>query len=200
MLRVAIVRPDTWYPLLSAAEREKAAQITHSQRRSEFICCRGLLRLALGRELGDAPERIPIVIDSRGKPRLRAGEIAFSIAHTQGLGLVALSSRPTLGIDAELAARRLDVEAVASELLSQDELVRLDAVPAEHRKAALLRAWVRHEATTKATGQGLIATAMNPVPPSLTIADLELGVEYVGAVAADGPSYNVTLHTLLGLT
>ena len=195
VLRVAVVRPESWLPLLASEEHVQAARITYPQRRAEFICCRGSLRAVLGHELGCAPAAVPLVIDARGKPGLEVGEIAFSIAHTQGLGLLAFAVRRRVGVDVEPSTRALDVEAVIGEFLNSADRARVESAPSERRKAELLRAWVRNEAAVKATGQGLVLPA-DPMPAGMTATDLDLGDEYVGAVVADGSSYRVKMQTM----
>lgn len=108
------------------------------------------LALKTGRPLA-APD---LRVRADGKPHLAGDEIAFSLAHSGRLALIAIADLGPLGIDLELPRavvieehRRAQIEVVAAALAG----VPLPTDPA----ARLLVAWTRLEAVAKATGEGV---------------------------------------------
>ena len=92
----------------------------------------------------------PITVTERGKPYFTAGNVHFSISHTDRVVFCALSDRP-VGIDAENADRKIDPK-LAEKILSPAEKLRYENAP--DKNAALLRLWVQKEAYAKLTGRG----------------------------------------------
>lgn len=196
--------------LLSPAEREAADSYRAGRARDEFVLTRAILRWLLGSYTGLSPLEVPLRPDgpSRGtKPRLEPElGLRFNLSHTTGLALVAVSDEE-VGVDLE----RIDDEASLGEL----EGVLLSPAEAEGsgtmRSAEMLATWCRKEAVLKALGLGLsvsptLLTIELPPPisgsgwgrargaaiPAVMVRDLDLGGDYVGAVAT--PSGSPSLH------
>lgn len=117
--------------------------------RREPLCAYGLLALALRRREGwrDLPE---IALGERGKPYFptRPG-LHFSLSHTEGAVLAALSDRP-VGADIQ-RVRPVSPEAMRRIAGTEDP-------------EAFFRCWVRREARSKRTGQGM-ASMLRAEPP-----------------------------------
>ena len=117
-----------------------------SPRQPESLYAWALLGLALGR--GEVPA---VAREPSGKPYFPdAPELCFSLSHTQGAVLLALSDRP-VGADVELVRP------------APPRLSRRFGLEGE----AFFRSWVRREARGKRTGAGVTAqlrteTAMGP--------------------------------------
>ena len=109
---------------------------------------RQLLAQMYRQQLG--AEMPPVSVTDRGKPYFTAGNIHFSISHTEKRVFCVLSDRP-VGIDAESTDREIDLK-LANKILSPTEKLRYDS--AEDKRAALLRLWVQKEAYAKLTGRG----------------------------------------------
>jgi 4'-phosphopantetheinyl transferase len=136
-----------------------------------------ILRAVLGRE--------PRIIRSEGtKPRLAgSSDGRFSVAHTDGLALVAVSRGTEVGVDVErLDARRVDV-AVAARYLDRRLAGRLATMPPATRTRAFLRAWTELEATAKGRDHAL--DGMTDAPRRGTVVELPVGPHHVGALWVD---------------
>lgn len=142
---------------LGPAERERYARIRDAAARARSEAVRGMLRELLARELGREPG---IREGPQGKPHLERGELRFSVAHTEGLALIALARGLELGVDVERARELVPRE--LSPVLAPAELDEVAALPAAERSRAALRRFVRKEALLKGLGTGL----GGPVEPS----------------------------------
>lgn len=92
----------------------------------------------------------PVAVTDRGKPYFTAGNVHFSISHTDDAVFCVLSDHP-VGIDAESMDRKIDPK-LADKILSPAEKARYEK--AKDKNAALLRLWVQKEAYAKLTGRG----------------------------------------------
>lgn len=157
------------------------------------------LRLLLARA-GAPDPAAAFVISDTGKPSLAAGP-AFSLSHVAGHALIGITRTGTIGVDIErrerdirMAPERAQRIRVAGNRLAPQALALSD----DHH--GTLRAWVRLEASAKAEGigiarmlgrHGVLGSAERaqpddrPPPPSpLHVADLSLGRDLLGALAA----------------
>jgi phosphopantetheinyl transferase len=89
------------------------------------------------------------------KPIVTGVDLQLSYAYGRSIVAVAVSRCRSIGIDVESSHARVD-ETLARNVLSVRELERLVELPPSHRRAAVLRAWVRKEAVLKASGVGLL--------------------------------------------
>jgi len=108
-------------------------------RRAEHEAGRRLLCEALGCDASH------ILLRDNGKPYLPGGPF-FSISHSDGLVLLAVSGLAEIGCDAERTDRPLRNEAAIRKKI---------ALPGEE-DIPLLTLWVKHEAIYKAGGPGKI--------------------------------------------
>ena len=112
-----------------------------------------------------------IAVADRGKPYFTAGNLHFSISHTEKHAFCCLS-RENVGIDGE-EADRIVHPSVAEKFLSPAEWERYLASP--DRNAAMLRLWVMKESYAKLTGRGygnyLKETSFSPEDPEIQIID-----------------------------
>lgn len=115
------------------------------------------LRILFEARLGPRIRHAPFARSATGKPSLAAaGDVAFSLAHTRGLALIAIGDCEPLGVDIERMrpvrmpdARRAPIEREAVALAAGA------ALAGHHRDARFLNAWVRIEAAAKAHGVGV---------------------------------------------
>jgi 4'-phosphopantetheinyl transferase len=143
-------------------------------RPARFGCADAVLRTLLRAQLGAEPE---IVVGPRGKPALAGGEIAFSIAHSGTLALIAIGVGE-VGIDVEQHRPR-DVIAIARRFFTADEVALVAVEPRE-----FYRLWCRKEALVKARGTGLVL----PLPDVRDVAglvDLDVTPGYSAAIYSD---------------
>ena len=187
-LDVPTARLDALAATLSTDERDRALRFRFERHRARWVAARGTLRAILAGYLRRAPASLDLATDANGKPFLRDGEdpvpLRFSLAHADGVALVAVAWRREVGVDIEReAADRADLD-VARRMFAHDEALALAGMPAPLRCRAFFALWTAREAYAKAIGRGL--EAMRDTPPAgWTMRQLALGPGYAGAVAVE---------------
>jgi 4'-phosphopantetheinyl transferase len=195
----ALLQLEDALPRLSPDEQRRRAAMSDRHASRRWAAAHVALRLVLEREVGAIVRRQAYVTTPAGKPELPAHGIAFSLAHADGLALVATGARAPLGVDIETTRllrmsrdRRLAIQAGAERLAGQP-LPRGD-VP------GFLQAWVRIEAVAKAEGLGLAvvlamtgaygprrgtvdSVALDRLAGDLALVDLALGPGVYACVA-----------------
>jgi 4'-phosphopantetheinyl transferase len=150
-----------------------------------------------------------------GKPSLSAPDRAFlprfSVSHSGGCQIVAVSDRE-VGVDVERRLPLPDLDLLVQTILAPDVADGLLSLPRPERLRSFYREWTKREACLKGAGLGLAADpkdlTFEPARaearfersrvPSLaetwSVTMLDLGPEYTGALAVEGPP--VRLRTL----
>lgn len=149
-------------------------------------------------------------VDPMAHPNI---EPIFSLSHTRGLGLCAVlhsdgsraaSSPVGVGVDGEYTSRKIEALELAERFFSPSEAELLRDLDAEPRAQTFFRLWTLKEAVVKALGlglsQNLSSFSCGVDPPTLvaaehallpldgwTLAELDLGEGYVGALALRHP-------------
>jgi len=157
--------PDDVERLLDVAERRRASRIIREPARRRWIAARGALRLLLGSCLGEPPGGLRFGSEAHGKPVLDVSwdeRLHFSLSHSGGLAVYAMTGLCPVGVDAELIRRS----------------------NAPRRRPEQLRAWVRYEAEVKRTGMGIAAGAAQRSEPGGWLCELDVGPDAVAALAA----------------
>ncbi|MDH6110624.1 4'-phosphopantetheinyl transferase [Kitasatospora sp. MAP12-15] len=130
--------------------------MSHDQVRARFLASRLLLKHAAGEVLQARPETVDLAYKLGGRPYLRGcDQVDISLSHTEDLLVVGLTRRGWIGVDAELAARRLLGTGAEKQICTPHEISLLEAEPEHRRNPALVRLWTLKEAYSKAIGQGL---------------------------------------------
>ena len=140
--------------LLGEQEQARAERILDDRARPLWMRSRGVLRALLGRYLQRDPGTLRFSLGAHGKPALLGGGPAFNLSHSGTLAVYAISASGEVGVDVQLARRRIDEAAIARRFLAAADAQRLAQLPAPERRREFLRAWVRHEATLKCRGTG----------------------------------------------
>lgn len=140
------------HELLDDSERARAAALRFEHLRSRFVVAHGRLRQLLGGVLGLPADRVVLSAGPHGKPAVDGA--AFSLSHSGGHGLVALTRDGQLGVDLERTGAEPETS-LLGQVLTAAERRALAELPAAQRAAAFCRVWVRKEAVLKATGVGL---------------------------------------------
>lgn len=176
----------TW---LDAGERQRLLALRRPQDQRRFLLARAGLRRVLGAWRGEAPARVAVASDARGKP-FCPGAPHFNLSHGGDLILLAFHPDWPVGVDVEPPRPRLAWRPVASRMLGSAELGRLERLPPQHQPEGFLRAWCRLEARLKARGTGLAGGEILRTTPLLGTADvrerlwpLQLPGGHCGAVA-----------------
>jgi 4'-phosphopantetheinyl transferase len=200
-------------PLLDAGERARAERYVSEPARRLFIASRAAQRVLAARYLDTDPRAVRLVrrcptcgSTDHGRPALPAApDLDFSVSHTRDLVVLAFRRGGRVGVDVELADRRVDLDGtgglVGASLVAA-EAATLPAGPPDARRAAFYRLWTRKEAALKLTGHGLTVpltdldvtgelAVVSPVPagwPARPIRLTDLGVTggYTAALATTG--------------
>lgn len=138
------------------------------------------LREVLSIYLEEPAERIEIVCDEHGKPRLARGGLEFNLSHSGGLALIAVSQTRPVGVDIEQLRPGRDFLALAERAFAPDAAAQVREAAPEERPPVFYRHWVRHEARLKCLGVGLSGTAPSA---SVEVRDLDVAAGYAAAVA-----------------
>ncbi len=201
--------------VLSADERARADRFHFEKDRNQFIESRAVLRLLLSQYLNTSPKELTFASGSHGKPALANGlssnGLRFNLSRRDGLALIAFTCDREIGIDVELVRTDLPVFEIAEVSFSQSELATLRSLPESLQTAGFYNCWTRKEAYIKARGEGLsfplkqfdVSLTPGAVARLLdvkgsdtevdrwTLAELEVGEDYVGAVACEGTSLDI---------
>jgi 4'-phosphopantetheinyl transferase len=200
---------------LAADEQARAERFYFERDRGHFIAARGVLRAILGGYLNRVPESLSFCYSSHGKPAL-AGEsdgdaIRFSVSHSHGVALFAVTRGREVGIDLERIRSDLAVAEIAGRFFSRREVAMLRTLPAEAQREAFFLCWTRKEAYLKARGEGLsllldqIDVSLAPGEPnavpgtqrdpseasSWSLQELTPAPGYVAALAVEGHGWRL---------
>jgi 4'-phosphopantetheinyl transferase len=142
--------------LLGEDEVARARRFLRDVDLDRFVLRRALTRLLLAAELGCAAAEIAFEVEPCGRPRIArpATDLAFSLASSERLGLLALGTDP-LGVDIERVRKELASPTAAEQFLTEDELARWHGLDDVDRIQAFFTCWTRKEAAAKAFGLGL---------------------------------------------
>jgi 4'-phosphopantetheinyl transferase len=199
---------------LSEDELARVQRLHFQKDRDRFIVARGLLRIFLAHYLGAQPAQLRFCYGLCGKPRLAmsgAEGLRFSVSHSQGLALFAVTSGRQVGIDLEAIRPHPANEDVAEKFFTLRELALLRALPQDARQEAFFAFWTRKEAYAKAGGEGLtiplkhldvsflsgeptilLGTRGHPQEASRwSIRDLKPGAGFAGAIAVEGRDWKL---------
>jgi 4'-phosphopantetheinyl transferase len=145
--------------LLSDEERRRADRFAFERDARRFVVSHAVLRKLLG-QFVDVPARELQLRAERGaKPVLKTWphQIHFGISRSEERFLIAFASRP-LGADMEWLHRKLDIGALASQVLSHREKEAIKRLGPGDRQAGFLRCWTQKEAYLKAISRGLVVS------------------------------------------
>ena len=192
--------------LLGGEEHARAERIVNERDRVLWRRSRGLLRVLLGRYLQRDPASLSFAIGEHGKPALarNTGEstvsqqthtdharLCFNMSHSAQIALYAFTATGEVGVDVEVARRPINEAAIAERMLGASEARRLEALDPAIRQREFLRTWARHEAELKCLGVGLGGAGDQADRRDLWVAQLALGPDVEGAVAAQSPVHQL---------
>ncbi len=194
-----------WREILSADEAERANRFRVPADQNRFAATRAVLRVMLARYLGLSPRDLRFCYDRFGKPALdgetETRELAFNVSHSGDFSLLAFGIGVQIGVDIECQLIARNFAALAKQLLSriehQEWMLKPDAV----RKRELLETWTRKEAVGKALGVGVsleskVYESACSASSDWSIFNIDVGRDYVAAVAVQRPDIHVTAHDI----
>ena len=163
--RAADLRPEH-DALLGPVDLQRRSRLLRAADRQRSTAARAVVGLVLGAHTGCPPARLridrpcPQCDRPHGKPRLAdVPELHFSVSHSAGCVVVAVSRDGPVGVDVEEVEswETADLDDVAVLTLAPEERAVLSRSPADVRAAVFTAYWTRKEAAVKATGAGLTA-------------------------------------------
>ncbi len=175
--------------LLSAQEKNQAAQFHFAHDHRRFIIRRAVLRQLLAVNLGLRPEEIQIDGTGFKKPQITTAQnplqLQFNSSHASDWALIALAQNCELGVDIEKHHHLPERADLAKKFFSEAEVRELNRLTEPARTEGFFNCWTRKEAFVKAIGQGL-AFPLNHFSVSLTPEQpatiLEVTSEYPAAL------------------
>ncbi len=124
---------------LPASEQQRAEAFHFERDRVSYVVSHYALRQVLAGHLGLDGFGHAFEVGPRGKPSLprafAASGLEFSLSHTHGLALIAVSRLGAVGVDVERVVDTVDVHGLAASVFAEPEcrrLAGLDAVAARH--------------------------------------------------------------------
>jgi 4'-phosphopantetheinyl transferase len=175
LVRVGCVVTSSYSPaevardasVLDDEERATFERFSFDAERRDYAAAHALLRTMLSEvQPNVAPEDWRFARAPWGKPLLApppAPWVGLSLSHGKGIVACAVSKDVEIGIDAECADRRVDVELLAREVCSAHEQGQLRAAPADARLSLFLDLWTLKEAYLKALGVGIASESLHQV-------------------------------------
>jgi 4'-phosphopantetheinyl transferase len=150
----------TYVPLLTDAERAKAARFHFAADRNRHVTSRALLRTVLPGYLGIPHEALSFRCDRFGRPSLGNPEalavgLDFNLSHTAGLIALAVTHHSVVGVDVENASHQQPAMELASRFFSPDEVASLRTFAGDALNLEFYRHWTLKESYLKAYGVGL---------------------------------------------
>ncbi|WP_354643034.1 4'-phosphopantetheinyl transferase family protein [Kitasatospora camelliae] len=147
--------PERLRPVLGR-DWSRYESLTPARGKERFLASRVLLRQTAAAAIGTVPELVDLAYHPGGRPYVRGcDQIDISLSHTEEVLVVGVTSRGRIGVDVELADRRMAGTASETQGYTTFELARLDEEPASRRNDLLVRLWTLKEAYSKALGVGL---------------------------------------------
>lgn len=146
------------YATLDSNERARAECYCFEVERVRFVVGRGLLRRILGRYLDVEPSDLRFEYSSRGKPSLRegfGGRIRFSLAHSGGYAIYAITLNRRIGVDLERIVPVVELEQIANRFFSDREKTALQALAGDEQHETFFKIWTAKEAYLKACEKSL---------------------------------------------
>jgi 4'-phosphopantetheinyl transferase len=198
---------------LGPEERQRSEQLLRG--RDWFVARRGILRALIGAYLDVPPARLVFGVLAEGKPVLAgefAGALSFSVSHSDGLALFAMSRSAAVGIDVERIRPDVAEEPIAERFFAPSETEAIRGLPKAEQADAFFDCWTQKEAVLKAKGCGLTVplrqwavSVRADRPPGLLptsgalgeaerwrLFRLRPGPGYAGALAVDGGGCRLT--------
>lgn len=164
------VDDSEWRALLDPSETARADTFGFAPARRRYLAAHALLRVALSDAVDRRipPEAWRFAADAHGKPHVAGAASgaapAFSLTHSDGLVVIALTDAGAVGIDAERVSGQSLSDNDAMALLTPLEAAAVRAAPSgAPRVRCFLEFWTLKEAHVKASGLGLSFPLRAPV-------------------------------------
>jgi 4'-phosphopantetheinyl transferase len=202
---------------LSEDERARCQRFLFERDRRSYRLSHALLRHVLSWCEPRAPSSWTFVEGEHGRPEIARGTAAtglrFSLSHTEGAAVVAVTTEDDLGVDIERVRTTVSMTEIASAAFTPDERRELDALSGAVRWSRFFEQWTLKESYIKAIGTGLSTDpsrvgfrragdravpifdrALRDDESAWTFAQPDVGPGYAVAVAIRAPRAQIVVH------
>ncbi len=200
---------------LPADQQAAAACFSNDALRRRHVVARAMTLDILGHHADPLEGPLVLARGPHGKPYIEgpaaAQHLRFNLAHSGAMIAVAVSAGHEVGVDIERVHPDVNIAGIARLCFTKREIAALAQVPQANRVAAFFSCWTRKEALLKAQGTGLMRPPANVEaglgrydpqktgqpderPDGWAMTALDLGADYAGAVAAESPGFQLSLH------
>ena len=194
MIAITIFKFDTFdthkfEPLLSEDEHNHANSLS-KKAHTQFIICSAVTKCLLASQLNQTIKDITIQKTPLGKPYIDNCPIAFNISHTYPYAAIALSTKPTIGIDIQLTNKPFP-QKILKKILHPNEI----STNVSDKNYDL---WSKKEAYIKAKGSSIFqATKLDTTNTKngWTITNIKTNYPCALAIAYPGSQHKVTVTT-----
>ena len=159
--------PDEWdepaltasaHGILDAGEISRSERLRSPTHRHLVLTSRLLLRTTLSCYGSISPGAWRFVANEHGKPRIAAeagpSALAFNLAHTAGIAVVAVASGRDVGVDVESRGRHVQAKKLIERFFASEEAIELGKLPYTEIRKRFFLTWTLKEAYIKALGRG----------------------------------------------
>jgi 4'-phosphopantetheinyl transferase len=151
--------PASVHPVLDDGEQARMARLHFPEGRHLFGVSHTLVRTTLSRYSEIPPGEWRFVKNAHGKPSidpdLDSSPLRFSLTHTRGLAVVAVTESADVGVDVERADRIVDAASLSSRFFSPEEAAVLQEMSPDRLRERFFLYWTLKESYIKARGLGL---------------------------------------------
>ncbi len=145
--------------LLAPDEQQRAGRFRFEPDKKRFIAARGILRTILSEYLSISPASLEFEYGTHGKPALRAHSVTrplrFSLSHSRGVAVYALTSNREIGVDVERIRSVPDADRIVQRYFTAAESAIYHSVAPLEKEEIFFNLWTCKEAYLKAIGVGL---------------------------------------------
>ncbi len=143
---------------LTDKEQMRALSIIGDVHRRRWVTARAELRRLLGCFTKKSAKEVLLEYGKHGAPYLASDGPSFSLSHSEGRAVIAISNDALVGVDVERPVRlsQCDIEGISTLFMSASEKAHFASLKDCERQAAFFWLWVRKEAILKAIGTGFL--------------------------------------------
>ena len=143
-------------PLLSDDEVRRLDRLKIANKKEDFLCSRGLLRLILSKYLVKEPEGLQFMYTPAGKPFLQDTDVQFNISHSKDFFICGISISGRIGVDIQDIYSISSTDWIIDNYFSAEEEVYLRSIqPKDIFQKHFFAIWTAKEAYLKAAGLGI---------------------------------------------
>jgi 4'-phosphopantetheinyl transferase len=141
---------------LSNAELARADRYVRTEDATRFVAIRASLRMLLGERLKIEAAKVRFSDGAYGRPVLPdVPELSFNVSHSGAYGLIAISSKRSVGIDIEQVSPALEWQLLAPLACVAQERDAIACASQDQRAGLFLKCWTAKEALLKSLGLGV---------------------------------------------